>query len=872
MVRHFGKSCFWKFSRYLLLLAIAFLLAINFSPWATFGQSLNISDRTPNLQQLLQESRSLFKGGKFSEAAELANQAAVGFDASENMLGKAIALNLISLAKRELGEWQAATEAINQSLEILRRDENKTNQPERVLKITLAQNLNSLGQLQLSRGQAEAALITWQEATRIYQHIEDEIGIIGTLINQSYALQSLGLYKRELEVLTQVEESLQKQPNSLLKAEVLRSLGGALRRVGEIEKSQQALQQSLQIAEELRSPQAVGESAIALGNLARINQDNKTAIDFYARVANTSASLLTKTQAQLNQLSIFLDELRLNSARQIWPQIKLQIGQLPASRSAIYAQINLAENLKRLRQETSKNAPEWSEIAKILAAAIEQAKSLGDGRAEAYALGELGSLYEVNNQLPEARSLTLEALVMAQSLNASDIAYKWQWQLGRILKAEGKNQEAIAAYTEAVNTLETLRNDLIGINNDLQFSFRKAVEPVYRQLISLLLTKDNNTKDNINKVLELLESLQLAELDNFFGDNCSKVASGVGAVQIDRIDPTAAVIYPIILEDRLEVILSLPGQPLQRFFTAVSKGKLESTVAQLRQAIVEPRISINFTTEKLLPISQQIYDWIMRPLADELASKEIKTLMFVPDGVLRNIPMAVLHDRNQYLLEKYAIAINTGMRLLEPKPLNFRNLKVFSAGLTQARQGFPALPAVAEELKQIELEIPSIVMLNQKFTTQAIKEKLEASSFPIVHLATHGEFSSSAEKTFILTWDGRLNINQFEKVLKTRERIGSEAIQLLVFSACQTAQGDDRAALGLAGMALRSGARSILATLWSVSDEATSTVMSQFYRELANTKVSKTEAIRRAQLNLLKQPKFEHPLFWAPYVLIGNWL
>ena len=529
----------------------------------------------------------------------------------------------------------------------------------------------------------------------------------------------------------------------------------------------------------------------------------------------------------------------------------------------------------RLRQETSKDAAEWPEIAKVLVAAIKQAKSLGDGQAEAYALGELGSLYEATNQLSEARSLTYEALVMAQSLNANDIAYKWQWQLGRILKQEGKTKEAIAVYIEAVNNLQSIRNDLIGINTDIQFSFRKAVEPVYRQLISLLLANPDPTQpegESITKALELLESLQLAELDNFFGDTCSKVVSGAGAVQIDRIDPTAAVIYTIILADRLEVILSLPGQPLHRYFTVVSKGKLESIVAQLRQSIIEPRRNITFNTEKLLGFSQQIYDWLIRPLEAELLNKNVKKLVFIPDGVLRNIPMAVLHDGKEYLLEKYAIAINTGMRLQEPKTLNVRNLKVFSAGLTEARQGFPALPAVAEELKQIEAEIPTIVMLNQKFTTQAIKEKLEASSFPVVHLATHGEFSSSAEKTFILTWDGRLNINQFENVLKRRERIGSQAIELLVFSACQTAQGDDRAALGLAGMALRSGARSILATLWSVSDEATSSVMSEFYRELVTNKVSKIEAIRGAQLNLLKQEKFQHPLFWAPYILIGNWL
>jgi len=144
--------------------------------------------------------------------------------------------------------------------------------------------------------------------------------------------------------------------------------------------------------------------------------------------------------------------------------------------------------------------------------------------------------------------------------------------------------------------------------------------------------------------------------------------------------------------------------------------------------------------------------------------------------------------------------------------------------------------------------------------------------FNVVHLATHGQFSSDADKTFILTWDDRIKVKQLSAILRDRDSAEATPLELLVLSACQTASGDKRAALGLAGVAVRSGARSTLATLWSVSDEAASTLMPRFYQELTVPGTTKAQALQRAQLSLLKDPRFQLPLYWAPFVLVGNWL
>ena len=256
----------------------------------------------------------------------------------------------------------------------------------------------------------------------------------------------------------------------------------------------------------------------------------------------------------------------------------------------------------------------------------------------------------------------------------------------------------------------------------------------------------------------------------------------------------------------------------------------------------------------------------------ELKTSKVDTLVFVLDGALRNIPMATLYDGKQYLIQNYSVALAPGLQLIDPKPLQKKQFKALTAGLTEARPGFSALPEVEQELQQIHAEVPSRILLNQQFTSTALQDQIESLPFPVVHLATHGQFSSDAEKTFVLAWDKPIKVKQLDDLLRNRDQRQPNAIELLVLSACETAAGDKRAALGLAGVAVRAGARSTLASLWSLDDESTALLMSQFYKELASAKVTKAEALRRAQLTLLQNPRYQHPRYWAPYVLVGNWL
>lgn len=815
----------------------------------------NLTRSLPDAQNLVEQGRKYYEAERFAQAVASWQQAISAFTSGDE-LTKAMTLGNLSLAYQQLGQWNEAEKAITQSLNLL-----KTPKPNPQV---LAQILDIKGRLLLAQSKAEDALNIWQQAANIYEKIDDTNSIIRNQINQAQALQTLGYYRQSQKILKQSIQILQQQPNSSLKVTGLRSLGNVIQVTGDLATSRQILQQSLEVASSLPDKQAVADILLSLGNTARAEQDAPTAIKYYQQAANVASSPTTRIQAQVNQLSLLLETEQFSALTALSSQIQTQLSNLPASRTAIFARINFAQTLTQFKKTSAVETPSWLDIAQLLSVAIEQAKNLADQRTQSYAVGILGGVYEQTQQWGDAQNLTQQALLMAQAIDAKDIAYRWQWQLGRLLKVRGDIKGAIAAYTEAVNYLQALRYDLARVNSQVRFSFREEVEPVYRELVQLLLQPEGNSQlnpTNIEKASETIELLQIAELDNFFRNTCLNAR-----MQAKKTDQTAAVIYPFILPDRVEIIVNLPQNRWLHYSTAVNEQEVQTTLKQLQEDLRKPH-----TLRQVQSLSQKVYNWLIQPAEADLVDNKIPSLVFVLDSWLRNIPMAALYDGKQYLLEKYAIALTPGQNLIETKPLQ-KDLKIIAAGLSESRSGFSALPNVKRELEEIRSEIPSSILLNQEFTSKSLQNRINSLPFPVVHLATHGQFSSKAEETFILAWDDRIYVKELSNLVRTVEQSKPEAIELLVLSACQTATGDTRAALGIAGVAFQAGARSTIASLWNLDDESTAVLMSKFYQELANKKLTKAEALRRAQLALLQSPKYKRPRFWAPYVLLGNWL
>ncbi|MDB9373357.1 CHAT domain-containing protein [Nodularia sphaerocarpa] len=649
----------------------------------------------------------------------------------------------------------------------------------------------------------------------------------------------------------------------------------------------QAQLNGLRLSVNLLAIAANQEEISQLGNLSEESSEIETSSEESSEIETSSG----ESSEIENSSVVEASEIETLSA-EILSQLQglpSQLEKLPPSRSSIYARINFAQSLVKITkiggaakgiisiEDNCTSVNSLCTAAKVLVTGVKQAEQLADVRAESQALGTLGSLYEQTQQWSEAQRLTEQALQLAEGIRAKDIAYSWYWQLGRLLSTDKNPQSnlngAIAGYEQAVSILKSLRRDLSTVNRESQFSFGDEVEPVYREYVNLLLPKTGEpSQKNLDKARKVIESLQLAELDNYFRTACLDTQ----AVLIENIDQArqTAVVYPIILSDRLITILSVPNtensQSLKFHAVPISEKEFAKTIEDLRQKLV-----LRSTREFLIP-SQQVYDWLIAPMESNLANSSVKNLVFVLDGTLQNIPIAALYDqkKKEYLVQKgYNIAVTPGLELLPPTPVNNRTLQAVIGGLSEARDNFPPLPGVQNELEGIQKILSdSQTFINDLFTSQQIEQAVKLSPFPIVHLATHGEFSSKAEDTFILSWNKRVNVSDLSSLLTTRREQQSQVIELLVLSACQTASGDNRAALGIAGVAIQSGARSTLASVWSVNDDATADLMVNFYQNLAKNN-TKAESLRLAQLALLdgEDSTYKHPYYWAPFILVGNW-
>lgn len=744
-------------------------------------------------------------------------------------------------------------------------------------------------------------------------------------------LQSIALPPQECrklirdEVSPQLTETLTKLPETQLNATILRNLGDLLRVVGAIQNSEIILNQSLTISRKLNSNSDISATLVSLGNTKRAlgkREENynyptkskiayQAALKYYQDAININAEPFTNLRAKLNQLNLSIENnvnLKLDTDN-LPTQIEFELNQFPATRETIYAKMDLARSLTclklkqidsiRIKSEyippiarTCTNSDKqlkiqqadiysWQKIGQLLAKSVQQSKALNDARSQSYALGQLGELYEITQQWSSAKELTEQALRLAQSIHAWDIAYRWQWQLGRIeINQENDVENAIKNYNAAFETLQALRQDLTALNPDIQFNFRDEVEPVYRDLVELLLRnkpgENEISQENLEKARKVIEALQLAELNNFFREACLNASPK----QIDQIDRNAAVIYPIILKNRLDVILSIAGKPLLHNAIALPDTQINDTVKEFRESLTTPGTNIG----KLKTQSKQLYDWLLKPFEDELEMSEsteksnIKTLVFVLDGSLRNIPMASLYTGEKYLIERYAIALTPGLQLLDPKTLSREQINALLGGAKNApsfqKETLGSIENVEIELDLISKEIPSRKLTEAKFNPTNIQNQINSSDFSIVHLATHGKFSSNPDETFILVWNDRIKVKDLDRLLRHKDQPQSNPIELLVLSACQTAQGDNRAALGLAGVAVRAGARSTLATLWQVNDASTAELMALFYQHLKKPQLTKAEALRQAQLALLHNEEndlYQNPYFWSPFIIIGNW-
>jgi CHAT domain-containing protein len=715
-----------------------------------------------------------------------------------------------------------------------------------------------------SSGRFEEAALAWRELAQGLGAEGKRAGQVSALVRAADAQQALGRYADSLQTLAEAQALAGESAGAAQLASIHGAIGNAYVALGPPERAREHLGKALELARTAEDQPLAAALLTNLGNLDASKEAYAEAARAYAEAAElaekssdpTLAARALANQAQaLQRAGAAAGEVHTALAR-----ATLKAEALPDSHAKASVLISAGRTHARLGELERAHA--------LLRRADAVSGAIGDARAQSYAQGYLGALYEEQGRLDEALALSRRALFLAQQANAPESLYRWHWQVGRLLAAKGAADEAISSYRQAVLVLSGIRFDMAHGYAASGGSFRDAVGPVFFELVDLLLATAPDAADagyqaRLRDARDMLEKLKAAELRDYFRDEC------VDAIQakvedLDEVARAEVVIYPVVLPDRLELLLTFPSG-MRRATVPVRAEALTTEVHRLR-ALLEKR-----TTQQYLPHAKQLYDWLLRPFAADLAKLGTDTLVFVPDGPLRTIPMSALHDGEHFLVERYAVVTTPGLSLTDPRPLNRQNLRVFASGLGSAVQGFPPLPHVPAELDSIHALYGGELLLDEQFNTPRIEAELDEREFSVVHVATHGEFAEDSEHSFLLTWDGRLDMDRLgEAVGRTRFR--DRPIELLTLSACETAQGSERAALGLAGVAIQAGARSALGTLWSVNDAAAAELVREFYGELHDPKNSKAVALQRAQQKILRDASHAHPYYWAPFLLIGNWL
>ena len=691
------------------------------------------------------------------------------------------------------------------------------------------------------------------------------------MLQSAEALQQRGFRTRALEQLERARALIEAGPDRSAQPAVYGALGKAYLLSGRREEAKIFLERALEAS------RGAGDAAIAaaalndLGNLAAIEQQAEIAARAYAEsmaLARSGGLPYGAVQAATNLAKLRLSRANANAALVSIAEAEKDLAGISDLRQLAASLVAIGDVTERLYAASADRSLLERGYRGYARAAV-LGDSANDLRLVAFARGGLARLYESDKRYAEALELNRLAIAAALAGEADDSLYRWHWQLGRVLAVSGRPEEAIAAYRRAEQAFQAIRGDLIQELRAINLSYREFVGPLYLEFADLLLGRARHSPEpaTAEKYLaqsrDLVEQLKSVELEDYFQDEC---VARLQAKQkaIDRVADNTAVLYPIFLRDRVEVLLSLPTG-MRQVVLPVSPRQLAEESHEFRRKL-EKR-----STHEYLPHAQRLYEWLFRPLEAQLAAQRIDTVVLIPDGALRGVPLAALHDGKDFLVRRYAFATAPGLSLIEPKPIAHQAPAILLSGLSESVQDFPPLPFVNEEIDSLRRLTGGRVLRDAEFRLQNLERELTRQPYTVVHIASHGYFDSDPRKSFLLTFEGKLSMNALERYMKLT-RFREDPVELLTLSACRTAAGDDRAALGLAGVAVKAGARSALATLWFINDQASSRLVVDFYVQLTRPGVSKVKALQAAQQRMLADPRYRHPGYWSPFLLIGNWL
>jgi CHAT domain-containing protein/Tfp pilus assembly protein PilF len=834
-----------------------------------YPQALEYFEDALTLQQAIQDRQGegftlnnigfLYSNlGQYETALDFYQDALAIRQEAGDRQGEGTILNNIGFVYDSLSQYETALDFYQDALAI--RQEVGDRQGEGTI-------LNNIGLVYRNLGQYETALSFYQNALVILQEIGDLRGE-GTILNNIGGVYedlgqyetALGLYQDALAIWREIGD---------LRGEgtILNNIGGVYRNLGQYEAALGFYQDALAIQQEIGDRRGEGITLNGIGRVYDNLGQYETALGFYQDALMISQEIDDRhgRAITLNNIGDVLEALAEPQLAIVF--LKESVNQYEAIRGDI-------RGLATEDQQafTDSVADTYRKLADLL---LQQDRIL-----EAQRVLDLLKVQELDEYLDGVRSTA------ATQRGVDTLAAEWQIASRTVLGGYELAQlrqipvsDLSADQRQRIVELDTAQRQVIS-------DFRTFIaSPEIQALVAQL---DTDIQQDL-----------LTELDEF--DNLQNDLADIQR----QTGQTAVMVYPLILDDRLELVLITPFSEPSRYPVTVDQTELNAAILAFRQALDDP-------SSDPRPLAQQLYRWLMEPMAADLEAIDAETILYAPDGKLRYIPLAALHNGEQWLAERFAVNHITAASLqsltVRPNPEPTILAAAFSEGFfeiqtAQRTFAFGGLPYAGVEVAGLAAQFPGTTELtNNDFSRAAVEPFMD--SHTIVHLATHAAFvPGSPRDSFILfgngdtltlqeikdDWDGRFN-----------------RIDLIVLSACETgvggpALGNGEEILGFGYLMQEAGAAAAIASLWVVSDGGTQALMEAFYLALQNG-YSKTEALQRAQQALIADdlalvggegtvraiarptaedgralgsnalPGYRHPYYWAPFILIGNGL
>ncbi|MBE9097880.1 CHAT domain-containing protein [Vacuolonema iberomarrocanum] len=874
--------------------------------------------------------------GQYERALEFYEQALAIRIEMGDRIGEGVTLTNIGGVYDFLGQYEQALEFYQQALVIIaevgdRRSEGAT--------------LTNIGGVYNALGQYERALEFYEQALAIITEVGNRAGEGVTLTNIGLVYSNLGQYERALEFYEQALVIATEVGDRLAEGTILNNIGLVYRRLGQYERALGLYDQALAIAVELGDRVTEGKALTNIGELYRSLGQYERALEIYgqALAIHTEQGNRIAEGVTLNNIGLVYSNLgQYERALEIYDQalvIRVELGDRRGEGATLN---NIGEVYRNLGQ--------YEQALEFYEQTLAIRTEVGDREGEAITLNNIGFALESLDE-PE-----LAIVFFKQSVN------QWEAIRGDIRGLEIEQQQA---FTERVSrsyrrladlllqadrVLEAQRVlDLLQVQEldeylqDVQRNgetetgtpLRPVEQEAWQrfavnqaQLVTLgqelreleAIARGDRTTAQQDRILELRQLQQDARIVfQAFIDSpeiqeiVAQLRATVGAANLElgelnalqdnlqQLEQNTVALYPLVLEDRIELVLVTANAPPIRRTVDVRREDLNRAIAEFRSALQSP------SRDAETP-AQQLYDWLIRPIESDLAQAEAEVILYAPDGQLRYIPLVALHDGNQWVAQQWQVNNIVAASLTDinnqPFPQGFN---ILAAAFTQGQYEVPistrtlsfgGLEFARQEVENLAQLIPQTEQrLNQEFDQSMI---LEMNDFNIIHLATHAVFNPGPpEDSFILFGDGS------HVTLDEVRSWTFPNVELVVLSACETAVGDvplgnGAEVLGLGYLMQQAGAEAAIASLWQVSDGGTQVLMDAFYAAL-NNGYSKAEALQRAQQALITSDQtvlggergdtadyeitdlrtgqpleqsgdLAHPYYWAPFILIGNGL